>query len=246
MSRSLAGIRVLDLTTPLGEATGRVLADLGAEVIKIEPPGGCEARFAPPFAKVPSVEQPRPESPNGDPEASLFWRSFGLGKRSVVLDLDDAADHDRLLALVKTADILLESSTPGEMEAKGLGFKALEKLNPLLLYVSVTPFGQTGPFAKHPATDLTMSAAGGFLNMTGDGDRPPLPVGLPETAHLGSVQAAADVLMALYSRNRSGQGQHLDLLGSSRSHLEPHVRERLRRDRPGPAGLRRQPSDSDR
>lgn len=210
MSRSLAGIRVLDLTTPLGEATGRVLADLGAEVIKIEPPGGCEARFAPPFAKTPSVEQPRPESPDGDPEASLFWRSFGLGKRSVVLDLDDAADHDRLLALVKTADILLESSTPGEMEAKGLGFKALEKLNPLLLYVSVTPFGQTGPFAKHPATDLTMSAAGGFLNMTGDGDRPPLPVGLPETAHLGSVQAAADVLMALYSRNRSGQGQHLD------------------------------------
>ncbi len=210
MSRALDGIRVLDLSTPLGEATGRVLADLGAEVIKIEPPGGCGSRFAPPFATTPSAEHPRPEAPDGDPETSLFWRAFGLGKRSVVLDLEDAADRDRFFALVTTADILIESSVPGEMDAKGLGFEALEKLNPMLLYVSVSPFGQTGPYAEHPATDLTMSASGGYLNMTGDGDRPPLPVGLPETAHLGSVQAAADVLMALYSRNRSGEGQHLD------------------------------------
>ncbi len=210
MSRALDGIRVLDLSTPLGEATGRVLADLGAEVIKIEPPGGCEARFAPPFETTPSAERPRPEAPDGDPETSLFWRAFGLGKRSVVLDLADDADRERFLALVKTADILIESSVPGEMDAKGLGFAALEKLNPMLLYVSISPFGQTGPHALHPATDLTLSASGGFLNMTGDGDRPPLPVGLPETAHLGAVQAAADVLMALYSRNRSGEGQHLD------------------------------------
>jgi len=213
MSRALDGIRVLDLTTPTGEATGRILADLGAEVIKVEPPGGCEARFAPPFATTPSAASPRPEAGSGDPEQSLFWKAFGLGKRSVVLDLDDTSsdgDRDRFLALVKTADILLESSTPGEMEAQGLGYDALAALNPMLLYVSVTPFGQTGPYAKHPATDLTMSAAGGYLNMTGDGDRPPLPVGLPETAHLGGTQAAADVLMALYSRNRSGEGQHLD------------------------------------
>jgi len=210
MSRALEGIRVLDLTTALGEAAGRVLADLGAEVIKIEPPGGCAARFAPPFQTTPSAEQPRPEAPHGDPETSLFWRAFGLGKRSVVLDLDDEGDRERFLALVKTADILIESSVPGEMDEKGLGFDALEKLNPMLLYVSISPFGQTGPYARRPATDLTMSAAGGYLNMTGDGDRPPLPVGLPETAHLGSVQAAADVLMALYARNRSGQGQHLD------------------------------------
>ncbi len=211
--RALDGIRVLDLTTPLGEATGRVLADLGAEVIKIEPPGGCAARFAPPFAMRPSAEQPRPEAPDGDPETSLFWRAWGIGKHSVVLDLDDdgpAGDRDRFLSLVETADILLESSTPGEMAARGLGYEDLRARNPMLLYVSISPFGQTGPYAAHPATDLTLSAAGGFLNMTGDGDRAPVPVGLPETAHLGSVQAAADVLMALYSRNRSGEGQHLD------------------------------------
>ncbi|MCP4904268.1 MAG: CoA transferase [bacterium] len=210
MSRALDGIRVLDLSTPLGEATGRVLADLGAEVIKIEPPGGCGARFAPPFSTTPSADRPRPEAPHGDPETSLFWRAFGLGKRSVVLDLESDVDRERFFALVRTADILIESSVPGEMDEKGLGYEALEKLNPILLYVSVSPFGQTGPHALHPATDLTLSASGGYLNMTGDGDRPPLPVGLPETAHLGSVQAAADVLMALYSRNRSGEGQHLD------------------------------------
>ena len=96
------------------------------------------------------------------------------------------------------------------MEAKGLGFDALHARNPMLLYVSVSPFGQTGPHAKLPATDLTIAASGGFLNATGDGNRVPIPVGLPETAHLGATQAAADVLMALYSRNRSGEGQHLD------------------------------------
>jgi crotonobetainyl-CoA:carnitine CoA-transferase CaiB-like acyl-CoA transferase len=202
VSGALEGIRVLDLATPLGEATGRVLADLGAEVIKIEPPGGCESRFAPPF-----------EAGSGnpaDPESSLFWRAWGLGKRSVVLDIEDAADRERLTELAKGADIWIESCAPGRLAALGLGADALRAHNPALVYVSVTPFGQTGPYAKHPATDLTLAAAGGLLNMQGDGDRPPVPVGFPETAHLGAVQAAADALMALYARNRSGQGQHLD------------------------------------
>jgi len=210
MSRALDGIRVLDLSTSLAEATGRILADLGAEVIKVEPPGGCDARFAPPFATTPTQENPRPQGAGDDPEQSLFWRAFGLGKKSVVLDIDVTSDRDRLLALVDTADILIESSTPGDMEAKGLGFDALHARNPMLLYVSVSPFVQTGPHAKLPATDLTIAASGGFLNATGDGNRVPIPVGLPETAHLGATQAAADVLMALYSRNRSGEGQHLD------------------------------------
>jgi crotonobetainyl-CoA:carnitine CoA-transferase CaiB-like acyl-CoA transferase len=204
VTRSLEGIRVLDLATPLAEATGRVLADLGAEVIKVEPPGGCEARFAPPFAG------PRPAKDAGDREASHFWRAFGLGKKSVVLDLDEETGRERLRALARGADILVESFTPGVMDAMGLGAAALRELNPALLYVSVSPFGQTGPRAAHPATDLTLAAAGGLLNMQGDGDRVPLPVGHPETAHLGGVQAAADVLCALYARNRTGRGQHLD------------------------------------
>ena len=207
---ALADLRVLDLSTPLAEATGRILADLGAEVIKIEPPGGCEARFVPPFHAPSARHANKADLPGGDPVASLFWRAWGQGKKSVVLDLDAASDREKLLALVDTADILIESFTPGVMDAKGLGAAALRARNPMLLYVSVSPFGQTGPYARHPATDLTLSAAGGLLNMTGEGDRPPVPVGLPETAHLGATQAAADVLMALYARHRTGVGQHLD------------------------------------
>ena len=204
MPRALDGIRVLDLTTALGEATGRVLADLGADVWKIEPPGGCDARLAPPFVGGAC------EPPAGDPEASLFWRAWGRGKRSVVLDLADAAGRERFLALVRGADMLLESFAPGAMEDLGLGASALLAINPSLLYVSITPFGQSGPCAREPATDLTLAAAGGLLNMTGNGDRPPVPVGFPETAHLGATQAAADAVLALYDRNRTGRGQHLD------------------------------------
>jgi crotonobetainyl-CoA:carnitine CoA-transferase CaiB-like acyl-CoA transferase len=198
---ALSGIRVLDLSTPLAEATGRVLADLGAEVIKIEKPGGCESRFIAPF------EAGRA----GEPDGSLFWRAYGLGKRSVVLDIEEATDRERLLELIRGADILIESSTPGMLDAMGLGFDALQRQNPSLLYVSVTPFGQTGPDAKSPATDLTLAAAGGLVNLQGDGDRPPLPIGHSEASHHGAVQAAADVTLALYARHRDGRGQHLDV-----------------------------------
>ncbi len=197
----LDGIRVLDLATPLAEATGRVLADLGAEVIKIEPPGGCAARFTPPF-----VADARP----GDPDASLFWKAWGLGKKSVVVDLADAAGREEFRALVRTADVLVESFTPGTLEQWGLGYDSLRELNPTLVHVSVTPYGQTGPEASSPATDLTLAAAGGFLNCQGDRDRPPVPIGQPETSNSGAVQAAADAVMALYERDRSGLGQHLD------------------------------------
>jgi crotonobetainyl-CoA:carnitine CoA-transferase CaiB-like acyl-CoA transferase len=198
---ALSGIRVIDLCTPLAEATGRVLADLGAEVIKVEPPGGCAARFTVPFEK----------GREGDVEGSLFWRAYGVGKKSVVLDTKDSSDRDKLLELVKGADIFLESSTPGEMKAQGLDHEALCAINPTLLYVSVSPFGQTGPNALQPATDLTLSAAGGLMNLQGDKDRPPVPVGYAEASHHGAVQAAADVTSALYSRHRDGRGQHLDV-----------------------------------
>lgn len=198
---ALAGIRVIDLATPLAEAAGRVLADLGAEVIKIEPPAGCASRFTAPFV----------DGQAGDPDGSLYWRSYGMGKRSVVLDIEQSADRERLRELVRGADILIESEVPGALADKGLDYETLHALNPSLLYVSVTPFGQAGPEATSPACDLTLSAAGGLLNLQGDGDRPPLPVGHPEASHHGAVQAAADAILALYARNRDGCGQHLDV-----------------------------------
>jgi crotonobetainyl-CoA:carnitine CoA-transferase CaiB-like acyl-CoA transferase len=196
----LDGIRVLDLTTRLGEAAGRLFADLGAEVIKIEPPGGCDARFTPPF------EAGR----EGDAEGSLYWRAWGLGKSSVVLDLADESDREKLRELARGADVLLESFEPGALAALGLGEAALRAANPSLLTVSITPFGQDVPAADAPVTDLTLAAAGGFLAMMGDRSRPPIPVGFPETSCHGALQAAADAILALYARNRTGRGQHLD------------------------------------
>jgi crotonobetainyl-CoA:carnitine CoA-transferase CaiB-like acyl-CoA transferase len=194
----LAGLRVIDLTTARAELAGRVLADLGAEVIKVEPPGGVAARRLPPFA-------------SDDPDVSLYWAAVGLGKRSVVLDLEDREDRARLLALVRDADVLLESFDPGTPAALGLGHAELAAVNPGLVYVSVTPFGQDGPAAGWPASELTVEAAGGLLGLQGDGDRPPVPVGYPQAAFHAGVQAAADTVIALCERERSGFGQHLDV-----------------------------------
>jgi crotonobetainyl-CoA:carnitine CoA-transferase CaiB-like acyl-CoA transferase len=199
-SRALQGIRVLDLATPAAEIAGRVFADLGAEVIKVEPPGGAESRRTPPFE----------DGREGEPEGSLYWRAFGLGKKSVVLDLARAEERARFLALVRGADVLIESFRPGALDALGLGYEALRRENASLLYVSITPFGQSGPEAQSPASDLTLAAAGGLLNMQGDRDRPPVPVGWPESSHHGALQAAADAILALFERRRSGLGQHLD------------------------------------
>ena len=198
----LTGIRVTDVTTTLGELAGRLLADLGAEVIKVEPPGGCAARHMPPFDE-------RPESAGGVP--SLYWAATGLGKRSVVLDLEDRADRDQLLRLIDRSDVFIESFAPGHIASLGLGFAELAERNPRLVYASVSPFGQDGPKAHHPATDLTLEAAGGRLSMQGEGDRPPIPVGYPQASFHAAAQAAADIVVALRERMNSGLGQHLDV-----------------------------------
>lgn len=195
MSGALDGIRVLDLSTRMAEATGKTLADLGAEVIKVEPPGGCDARSTPPFAQ------------DG---RSLFWEAWGLGKHSVVCDIDTPEGQGQLRALVAGADVLVESFASGHLADRGLGPDDLAAVNPALVYVSVTPFGFGTPDAAVPMVDLTLSAAGGLLAMQGDHDRVPTPVGHPETSFLGAMQAAADAAMALCERDRSGVGQHLD------------------------------------
>ena len=193
----LDGVRVIDLATTRGEMAGRVLADLGAEVVKVEPPEGAEARRVGPFA--------------GDSDESLYWAALGLGKRSVVLDLEQQADREELHHLLTGADVLIESFDPGEMARLGLGFEELSSRYPRLIYASITPYGQDGPWAQRAASDLTVEAAGGLLGLQGDPDRPPLPVGYPQAAFHAGVQAAADVAVALNEREASGQGQQLDV-----------------------------------
>ena len=161
----LSAIRVIDLADHRGEFAGRILADLGAEVIVIEPPQGSDSRRRPPFDN-------RAPFGGGKSNRSLYWQTIAHGKHSIVVDFDNADDAAKLKALVHTADILIESSNPGDMGKVGLGYDDFKRSHPTLVYVSISPWGQTGPNAHLPATDLTIEAAGGLVGMQGDADRP--------------------------------------------------------------------------
>jgi len=152
----LSPYRVLDLTDDRAALGPQILADLGAEVITIEPPGGSPARRG----------------------RGLRFAAFNRNKRSVTLDLDAAAGRAAFLDLVASADFLFENAEPGAMAAHGRGFDALREVNPRLIYVAISPFGQDGPYRGLLASDLTLSALSGQMAMYGDADRPPVPPGL--------------------------------------------------------------------
>ena len=174
----LTGVRVVDVTDRWGELAGRVLAELGAEVFKIEPAAGCAARRMAPF----------------DGAESLYWACVGAGKKSV--------RGEDPLPYLDDADVFIESGYRGDLSAD----------HPRLVHVSVTPFGLAGPLANAPAAELTVEAAGGLVGLQGDGDRPPVPMGaMPQAAFHAGAQAAADTVIALCERERSGRGQHLDV-----------------------------------
>ncbi len=193
--------RVLDLSDHRGQMAGALLADLGADVILVEPPGGSASRAVGPFVA----------GSEGDPEASLWFWSYNRGKRSAVLDLEDPSDRLRLRKLAASADVVIESDTPGAMAARGLGPHDLAEINPGLVYTSITPFGQSGPKANWVATDLIVSAAGMLSNILGDEDRPPLRIPLDQCFLHACGEAAVASLIALRERKRSGQGQHIDV-----------------------------------
>ncbi len=157
MAQPLHGYRVLDLTRREGGMCAQVLGDLGADVIQVEPPGGIESRRRAPFI-----------AGRNDSEASLTWRAFARGKRSIVIDTAIAADVDALRELICRADFLIESNPVGTPIAPGLDAAALAALNPKLIHVSITPFGSTGPRADWSGSDLVIMAAGGPLAITGD------------------------------------------------------------------------------
>jgi crotonobetainyl-CoA:carnitine CoA-transferase CaiB-like acyl-CoA transferase len=196
----LSPYRVLDFSDERGIFCSFVLGELGADVVCVEPPAGSRARRQGPFA-----------GDVRDPECSLFWWAYGRNQRSVVLDPESMDDRDALLQLVASADVLVESRKPGEMERLGLGFEELSRLNPALVYVSVTPFGQSGPKAAWAASDLTVFAASGALWLTGDADRPPVRISVPQSFLHAGAEAAAATLVALHERRRSGRGQHVDV-----------------------------------
>ena len=199
----LGSYRVLDLTDERGHLAGLILAQMGAEVILVEPADGSPARRIAPFAG--DVE---------DPERSFQHWCYNRGKRSVVLDLDTADGQATLTELARGADILIQSADPGVMASRGLDHETLAAENPALIYVSISAFGSDGPKAGWHATDLTIQAAAGNMAITGDVDRAPLRAGgtLPQAFHNAASEAAGAALIALYERQRtSGLGQHIDV-----------------------------------
>jgi crotonobetainyl-CoA:carnitine CoA-transferase CaiB-like acyl-CoA transferase len=173
---------------------------VGADVIQVEPPEGSSARHVGPW-----------RNGNPGPERSLFFAAYARNKRSLVLDLDDGADLAHLRRLVAGADFLIESNCPGHMARWGLGYPDLRAIQPGLIYVSITPFGQTGPKADWRGSDLTQMAAGGFAYLTGESEGPPTRICVPQAhAHAGA-DAAIGALIAHFERRRTGRGQHVDV-----------------------------------
>jgi crotonobetainyl-CoA:carnitine CoA-transferase CaiB-like acyl-CoA transferase len=196
----LSPYRVLDLTGERGLLCGQMLADLGADVVQVEPPGGSPARRLGPFA-----------GDERDPERSLFWWAYTRNKRGITLDLGSRDGQEILRRLVSTADFLIESEAAGVLPAFGLGYDQLAGIKPSLVYVSITPFGQDGPKADWVASDLVLLAAGGPLYLTGDDDRPPVRVSVPQAYLHAAADGAVGALIAHHERSRSGRGQHVDV-----------------------------------
>ena len=196
----LGNYQILDLTDERGLIGGMILADLGADVIAVEPPNGNPARQRGPFAGDPS-----------DLEGSLTWQAWARNKRSIVLDLDSEEGREQFRRLAATADAVIESDDPGAMAARGLGYDDLAPINPGLVYAAITPFGSSGPKTAWAATDLTVAASAGPMAQSGDSDRAPLRVDLPQTGLHAGAEAAAAVQIALWERKRSGRGQFIDV-----------------------------------
>jgi crotonobetainyl-CoA:carnitine CoA-transferase CaiB-like acyl-CoA transferase len=195
---TLAGVRVLDLTRMLaGPYATMLLADLGAEVIKVEDPAGDPIRrMGPPF------------EPDG---RSPYFMAINRNKKSVVLDLRDERDRARFLELVKTADAVLDNFRAGVMERLGLSPERLREVRPDLVTCSMSAFGGDGPYRDLPAFDLILQAMGGGMSITGEPGGRPTRAGIPIGDLAGGVFAAFAVCAALVHRQRTGQGQHVDL-----------------------------------
>ncbi|MDP6451954.1 MAG: CoA transferase [SAR202 cluster bacterium] len=197
---ALGHLRVLDLTFAQTGYFGKIFADLGADVIKIEPPQGDPARRMAPFA-----------GDFNDPEHSLYFLNFNANKRGVTLDLETDAGRASLSELASGADVLVESYTPGYMDGLGVGYDALRQKNPGLVFASITPFGQTGPYAEFQGSELVTQAMGGVMYIQGDDLKPPCYAPCDQASQLASLHAAYGTLTALQVRNQTGRGQHVDV-----------------------------------
>jgi benzylsuccinate CoA-transferase BbsE subunit len=196
----LSNYKVLDLTDEKGSLCGKLLGDLGAEIIKIEKPGGDPARRIGPFLN---------DTP--DPEKSLHWFAFNANKKGITLDIEDTEGREIFKKLCGKFDIVIESFTPGYMEKSGLGYSDLSRLNSKMIMTSITPFGQTGPFKNRKISDIGILAMSGLMSITGDTDRPPVRMCLDQTYCLGSAHGVIGTLLAVLWLSKNDEGQHVDV-----------------------------------
>ena len=193
--------RCLDLCDEKGLLAGKLLGDMGADVIKVERPSGDPSRKLPPL-----YQQPVPA------EESLFWHSYNVNKRGISLDIKEPEGQDIFRQLVATADIVLESFQPGYLDQLGLGYDSLKQVNPGIILTSITPFGQNGPYRYYKASDLVAMSMGGITALTGDEDKPPVNIGGPPQSFLfAGAYAMLATLIALYARESGSGGQHVDV-----------------------------------
>jgi len=205
MAGPLTGIRVLDLSRVLaGPWAGQNLADLGAEVIKIERPkvGDDSRAFGPPWVK---------DAQGRDTRDSAYFTSANRGKKSVTVNLSQPQGQALVRELAAKSDVLLENYKFGDLARYGLGYEDLRKINPRLVYCSVTGFGQTGPYKERPGYDFMIQGMGGMMSVTGEPGAEPQRAGVPIADIITGMYASIAICAALAHRAQSGQGQHLDL-----------------------------------
>ena len=197
--RPLDGIKVVDLSRILaGPYCTQYLGEMGADVIKVEPPLGDDTRgWGPPFV--------------GESDEAVYYLAANRNKRGIVLDLKSERGQEAARRLVAGADVLVENFRPGTLERWGLGYALLASLNPRLIHVSITGFGQTGRYRDRAGYDLVAQALGGIMSLTGEADGPPAKVGLPVADLNAGTWAIIGVLMALQARHTTGRGQYLDV-----------------------------------
>lgn len=201
-ARALEGIRVLEIPGTLGAYAGKLFADMGADVVLVEPPGGASTRRELPLAQ--GVD------PAGG-DASLAFAYLNTSKRSVTLDLDGAEGQAAFRKLAGDAHLLIECERPGVMAARGLDYASLAPIAPALVHCSITPFGQTGPYADYESEDIVLLALGGLLSLAGFSDTPPTRVWGNQALLAAGQFAAAGAMAAVLHAEASGQGQFVDV-----------------------------------
>jgi crotonobetainyl-CoA:carnitine CoA-transferase CaiB-like acyl-CoA transferase len=236
MKGFLEGYRILDLTDEMGHLCGRILGDMGADVIKIEPPGGDPARNSGPFYH----DDPHPEK-------GLYWFYANANKRGITLNLKMVDGRDIFRQLVKDADVIIESFQPSYLEKLSLGYSSLTEIKPDIILSSITPFGQGGPYAHYRVTDLIAASMGGMVYVHGDEDRAPVRISVPQVWFLGGQHAAMGTITALYHRELTGEGQMMDtsiqeaVVYTLTYHLQVWEQRQAKRVRGGPFFKRPRP-----